>query len=254
MTATVDIPLSAPANLRDLAGIRIAGGEIRPGFALRADDLSTIDEATAAALVEGGLASVIDLRSRREVEHTGRGPFAGHPVTFHHMPFLTDVADASADGEDGLDQATYGTMYIRMFESAAPLIVQSLAIIAASNGAAAFHCAAGQDRTGVMAASLLIALGADREAIVADYVRTGENKPALMARLAPVMGALLAGAGFEIDIDEAARQAMDDGFSPEPMEALLDHLAATHGSPLDALRAAGLTDGLITALRERAAV
>lgn len=245
-TATAELPLTAPANLRDLAGIRIAGGELRPGFAIRADDLSTIDEATAADLVDGGLSSVVDLRSHREVSFTGRGPLASLPVTFHHVPFITDVAEAA---DDALDQAGYGTMYIRMFESIAPRIVQALAIVATSPGATAFHCAAGQDRTGVLSASLLTVLGADREDVMADYVRTGENQQAIFRRLAPVMGPLFGGG---LDLEEAARRATAQQFSPLPMESLFDHLDAAKGGMLEALRAAGLSDGLVLALRGRA--
>lgn len=246
-TVTVDLPLTAPANLRDLAGIPIAGGELRPGFAIRADDLSTIDEATASDLVDGGLAAVIDLRSHREVTFTGRGPLASLPVTFHHLPFITDVAEGA---EDALDQAGYGTMYIRMFDSIAPRIVQALAIIATSTGATAFHCAAGQDRTGVLAASLLTVLGAERDDVVADYARTGENQTAIFSRLAPVMGPLMGDGGF--DLDEAARRATAKRFSSVPLDSLFDHLESEHGGMLQALRAAGLGDGLVQALRKRA--
>ena len=45
------LALSAPVNMRDLAGIPIAGGEIRPGFAIRVDDLAICDVDTADALV-----------------------------------------------------------------------------------------------------------------------------------------------------------------------------------------------------------
>src|ERR1019366_1531021 len=59
-----------------------------------------------------------------------------------------------------------------------------------------FHCAAGKDRTGVLAALVLEILGVEREIIVADYVITAERMelimgryradPALAARLAKV--------------------------------------------------------------------
>ncbi len=45
------------------------------------------------------------------------------------------------------------------------------------------HCAAGKDRTGVVVALALAAVGVEREAIVADYVATGERITAIMDRL-----------------------------------------------------------------------
>lgn len=243
----LDLPLSAPVNLRDLGGIPVAGGVVRNGFAIRADDLSTADAASAGDLVERGLTTVIDVRSHAEAAYTGRGPIGAMPVTYHHVPFLSSLADA---GDDAYEQASFESMYIRMYEGAAPRIVQALAVMATSTGATAFHCAAGQDRTGVLAASLLLALGASHDVIVADYARTGENSPAIMDRLAPVMGPIMGEHG--VKIDEAARAARRATFSPAPMEGLLTHLEREYGDPLRPLRDAGLTDGLVAALRSRA--
>lgn len=247
--ALAAIPLSAPVNLRDLAGIPIAGGAVREGFAIRADDLSTVTEAIADQLVAAGLSAVIDLRSADEVLLTGRGPFAARTtVNYHHVPFMTDLGQAS-DG-DPLDQRSFGRMYVRMFENAAPQIVTALAIIAHAPGAVAFHCAAGQDRTGVLAASLLLALGADRVDILADYARTGANSAAIHERIAPVIAPLMAKFGF--DLDQAARAAARAEFSDAPMRSLLDELGRDAADPLVSLRSAGLTDGLVARLRERA--
>ena len=47
---------------------------------------------------------------------------------------------------------------------------------------AVFHCAAGKDRTGVLAALVLDILGVDSDAIVADYVITADRMPMIMER------------------------------------------------------------------------
>lgn len=250
------LALSAPVNLRDLGGLPVAGGTVREGFAIRADDLSTITADDAARLVDRGLRAVVDLRSADEVALTGRGPLGEQrAVTYHHVPFMVSIGEATAGTADAdpaemLDQSRFGRMYLRMVEGAAPQIVTALAIVAHSPGAVAFHCAAGQDRTGVLAASLLLALGAEQDVVVADYARTGENSAAIMARLAPVMQPLMARFGF--DLDEAARASVRTEFSPAPMRELIAALVERHGDPLAPLRAAGLTDGLIDRLRERA--
>lgn len=249
MTVADDtLVLSAPANLRDLAGIPIPGGAVRPGFAIRADDLSTADAESIDRLVAGGLAAVIDLRSHDEAQATGRGPLGAADVSYHHIPFLATIARA-VDPRELTAQSRFGAMYVRMVEGAAPRIVQALGVIAHAPGAVAFHCAAGQDRTGVLAASLLLALGARAEDIVADYAETGRNSAAIMERLTPLMGPLMSRLG--VDLDEAARAATRAAFSPAPMRELLAHLGA-YPDPLEPLRRAGLTDVLIARLRERA--
>lgn len=247
------VPLSAPVNLRDLGGLPVAGGTVRTGFALRSDDLATVTEAVAEQLVDEGLRAIIDLRSVDELRVTGRGPLGSRgAVHYHHLPFMTSLSQAGAGGERIPDQSEFGPMYLRFFEQAAPQIVTSLAIMAHAPGAVAFHCAAGADRTGVLAASLLLALGADRDVIVGDYAITGRNISSVHERMAPVLEPLMRRMG--VDLDRAARAAIRTEFSSAPMASLLDTLAERYGDPLAPLRAAGLSDSLIGALRERALV
>ncbi|QIM16189.1 tyrosine-protein phosphatase [Leucobacter insecticola] len=247
--------LTAPVNLRDLGGIPVAGGRVREGFAIRADDLSTVPESYATGLVAQGVRSVIDLRSAEELTATGRGPLGTQTaVSYHHVPLLAslghDAEAAAPAGGDPFDQRSYGQMYVSMFERAAPQIVTALAVVAHAPGATAFHCAAGQDRTGVLAAALLLVLGADRQQVVADYLRTAPNAPAIRARLTPTLAPLMLRRG--IDLNAAARAATRTEFSAAPMLELLETLGARYSDPLEPLRAGGLTDSLVTALRERA--
>ncbi|MBO3665144.1 tyrosine-protein phosphatase [Microbacterium stercoris] len=244
---------SAPVNLRDLAGTPVAGGEIRPGFALRADDLSYVSDEVAAALVADGLAHVIDLRSNIEIRITGRGPLADHAVSYHHVSLLTDLQGSmSRDDLVGGDyRDVYVPMYVSMFERSAPLIVNALAVMATARGAVAFHCAAGKDRTGVLAASLLLALGADDDAIVEDYGRTGPNVAAIMSRTRAVVGPMMKAMGIEID--PAVLAASEQAFHADAMRDTLSALRARHnGDALAPVREAGLNGALIEMLRERA--
>lgn len=246
---TTPVRLTAPVNLRDLGGIPVGEHVVRRGFAVRADDLAIVTPEAADRLIADGVTAVIDLRSVDEVTLTGRGPFGERPtVSYHHVPLMADLSLAGSSSEP-FDQRRFGGMYVGLVENAAPRIVQALAIIAYSPGAVAFHCAAGQDRTGVLAASLLLALGADHDAVVADYVRTRDNSAAIMQRISPLIEPLLARHG--LSIDGAARAALRTEFSEEPMRDLVATLTERHGDPLAPLRRAGLTDGLIARLRER---
>src|SRR5207247_6454934 len=46
-----------------------------------------------------------------------------------------------------------------------------------------FHCAAGKDRTGIVAALVLCALGVERDTIVADYCETSASMELIVDRL-----------------------------------------------------------------------
>lgn len=247
---TIDIELSAPVNLRDLGGIAIAGGVLREGLAVRADDLSVVTEADADELVERGLAAVIDLRTADEAALTGRGPLAHRPVAYHHLPLMASIGQGMPqDGPFAFDHVQMGEMYARMVEGAAPQLVSALSIIAVAPGTTAFHCAAGRDRTGVLAAVLLLALGAVDDDIVADYARTDPNMAAIQARMKPVMGVLMARLGF--DLDELSSLTLSEEPMDVSMRTMLAQLRERHGDALAPLRAAGLSDDLISRLRAR---
>ena len=92
------------------------------------------------------------------------------------------------------------------------------------------HCAAGKDRTGVVVAMALAAVGVDRQAIVDDYVLTGERIVEIMARLraSSTYAADLAGVTDESRKPQAAF-----------LERVLEVLDERDGGPVEWLRGHG---------------
>ena len=85
------------------------------------------------------------------------------------------VIDAATleDGERFLAE-----LYVGHLELAAERIGEILTSLASPNGVpAVFHCHAGKDRTGLVAALLLEALGVDRETVLDDYQLTARYRP-----------------------------------------------------------------------------
>jgi len=125
--------------------------------------------------------TVIDLRSSGELAE--QHPLAAGGATVHAVSLSRhmSVADMArhggllADGLEGLYRTT-------MQESGAK-VAEVVALVASAEPAVLLHCAAGKDRTGLVVATVLASLGAAREHIVADYVRTRENMPAVIERL-----------------------------------------------------------------------
>ncbi|MFV0452969.1 MAG: tyrosine-protein phosphatase [Propioniciclava sp.] len=252
MTTLLDLTPSAPVNLRDIAGVAVGSAAVAPGLAWRSDDLSVIDTATADALVAAGLVAVIDLRTATEVALTGRGPLADTPVSYHHLPLMTSVAEGIRPGGAGMDNHTMGLFYAQVVEQAAPQLATALTVIALAPGRTAFHCTAGRDRTGVLAALLLLSLGASPAAVVAEYSLSQPNMAAVEQRMAPVMGPLMTQLGFDL----AAMPAMIDTGTPmaSTMETMLATLTERQGDPLAPVRAAGLAAETEQRLRVRAGV
>lgn len=129
-----------------------------------------------------GLTTIIDLRTSRELERTGRGPLGRLPIGFHHLSVIQEeggeaMAAPAPPGEELSER------YLWYLDSGRRSLAQALALVAEpSSLPLVFHCAAGKDRTGVLAALVLDILGVDDEVIVADYVITAERMPLILER------------------------------------------------------------------------
>ncbi len=256
--------LSPPVNLRDLGGIPVQGGTVRPGMLWRADDMACVTEDRARQAVADGLSHVVDLRSAAEAESTGRGPLGRLPVSYHHVPIVDTVGGGGGTNLEVMaemaraDAAAVGRVYLDMLRANAPAVVALLGMLAAATGATVVHCAAGKDRTGVLTASILTALGAGPDAIVVDYARTADNLPAIYARMMSVHAVAddslsegqVAMMAALIDQPVADLPPMM-GADPRSMSAMLALAETEDGGLLRVLRAGGLSSGLIGALRDR---
>lgn len=177
------VSLEGSHNFRDLGGYESMDGRvIRWRRIFRSDALHRLTPGDIAHVRdEIGLVSVFDLRSEYELEHDGLGSLYEHTARHRHTPFHRgDVRQQVTEIPDDL-----GPLYLRMLEEARPSIVEVFnALAEADSYPAVYHCTAGKDRTGVMTALILRALGVDDESIIADYVLSSEYiTPHLEARL-----------------------------------------------------------------------
>jgi protein-tyrosine phosphatase len=247
-----EIALEGCANFRDVGGYPADGGHIAWRRVFRSDALHELTSADVARLAELGLTTVIDLRSDFERGHDGVAvhpltalgshggdlrAHADHPaVTFVHAPIINGINGAfMADTE-----LTLAQRYAKIMASTGTALADVITAIADSPGAVVFHCAAGKDRTGLVSAVVLGALGVSDGDIVADYAMTGRNLVAIDARLRRH-------AAYENTYQYVPRDAMtaDD----ETMRDLITHLRARHGTMTALLREAGVSDDVLARLR-----
>ena len=186
------IELEGAHNVRDLGGLPAAGGTTRDRVALRADALDALTPNDVVTLRGMGLARVIDLRSAAERVERGRGLLGDTDVAYSPL----DVVDEAVLAQRQADRAAAfaaGTQpeviisngYVQLLELGGPAFRAAFELVARTGSAPTlFHCAAGKDRTGVLAALLLDAARVDRDAIVDDYAATQERLDAIFRRLA----------------------------------------------------------------------
>jgi protein-tyrosine phosphatase len=174
------LPFERAFNVRDLGGYPTAGGgSVRWRTVYRADSLHRLSAQELHAL---DIRTVVDLRTPGELERRGRVDIEG--IAFHHLSMLQAIwSRAEMDGLT--DPADYLVgRYLAMLDEGAEAIVTTLELVAdPANLPLAFHCAAGKDRTGVLAAILLEVVGVDDESIIHDYGLTGAGMVRFLAWL-----------------------------------------------------------------------
>ncbi|HEY1830523.1 MAG TPA: tyrosine-protein phosphatase [Acidimicrobiales bacterium] len=232
------IALEGAVNFRDLGGY-VTGDGLRTKWRVlfRADGLGDLTASDLTVLRALGIRTVVDLRSFDEVERS-RFDVEAHPVDFHHYPFIKTLPDvATWEQAPGL----LAEQYKEMADDAGDQIVRVLAVLAGAEARpAVFHCTAGKDRTGLLSAVLLLALGVDEETVVADYALSGAAMDRLRAKLM---------AKYPDGKDAIAR--LDEPFNADPahMVGLLEHLHRVYGSIEAYLSHIGLDASLRDALR-----
>lgn len=232
------LPIKGTYNVRDLGGYAAAQGQTQWRRLLRADALHRLDAAGVDELIASGVNTVIDLRNSDELAHQPN-PFRDHGDVAYHNISLLDGLSPSLMAEGDVLLELYRLALIQR-QSALHQVLQIIAY--APPGAVLFHCTAGKDRTGIVAALLLGAAGVDAELIVEDYARTA-------SLIAPIVADITAGA--------VARGADPVGFArllasdPATMVATLAFIETEFGSVGAYLEGIGLAPAAIERLRNR---
>ncbi|MEU9146491.1 tyrosine-protein phosphatase, partial [Streptomyces sp. NPDC048349] len=187
MTQRIQEPeLSGVRNFRDVGGLPTSDGrQVRTGRLFRSGHLAHATETDAEFLASLRLHTIFDFRN--DADHALEGPDVELPGVRNVNIPLSDPADGREfwkmvrDG--GLEQLRSvlgdGKGAARMSQSYRTIIRHRTAehsrvvhAIAEDSVPALLHCAAGKDRAGLSIAVVLLALGVEREAIVADYLES----------------------------------------------------------------------------------
>ena len=162
-------------NARDLGGLPTVDGAVtRRRSLLRADDLAQLSPQGLEALADYGLETVLDLRWPEEIAAAPSPVPQRLPgVRYVSVSLLADnPAQWGALGGHCAKEQWKCTVLERL----QPQLKAALAaIVAAGPGPLLFHCVAGKDRTGVIAALLLALAGVVPAAIAADYAASAAN-------------------------------------------------------------------------------
>ena len=238
------VALDALFNFRDLGGYAAAGGRrVRWRVLYRADGLHRLEGPDIASVAELGIATVLDLRTAAELDERGRFPVDEVPVDYRHLPLIPAIWDPAtlpghAPAEDFLTER-----YLEMLDVGQEAIVEALHVLASAEAyPAVFHCAAGKDRTGMLAAVILSLLGVDDDDVAADYGLSGEG----MSRMVD----------WVRENDPEWLEAMQDqptaflGAPAEVMHRVLESVRLEHGSMEGYVARLGVAGDVVDRMRD----
>jgi protein-tyrosine phosphatase len=222
-------------NSRDVGGLPAYGGHVRPGLIIRSDAPVALGKFGRALLEELSIRTANDLRedSERDLDQLD---FDGLAIQVFRRPVLGQGFK--------LERAmTLEQVYRHLLESRGENLTAAVRTLAAPGGLPALvFCSAGKDRTGLVTALTLGALGVPDDAIVADYTRSEDN---MSGEFRAVVEARARAAG--VDEQELAAKV---GAPPALMRSSLAWLRERHGGPSGYLRSHGMTNSELDRLRD----
>ncbi|MGW3288183.1 tyrosine-protein phosphatase [Streptomyces sp. NPDC001002] len=262
---TQQIPSTEPEltgvrNFRDVGGLpTVDGRRVRQGVLFRSGHLAHATAEDAVFLSSLGLHTIFDFRNAADQKL--EGPDVELPGVLNVNLPLTDPAHGAdfwtmvRDGEieqlreilgDGKAANRMISSYRSIIKTRTAEHARVLHALAEDSAPALMHCAAGKDRAGLSIAVTLLALGVEREAILADYLESNAKhrrykvrrssgaesaySPEVMELLSPLFEARAEylTAAFETieetwgDVDTYLEQGL--GVTPEIRERLRERL------------------------------
>ena len=251
-------------NFRDTGGMPLtSGGATRSGVLYRSDALSGLTPAGLEQVAATDIGVIVDFRTPMERMMAPDRLPASRAFRVVELALLEGAlsglaqqamqagapggdpdAAAAAVGAALAQLPSLGALYVSMLTHGAEAFAELARLVATEDSAVLVHCTAGKDRTGVAIALLLDAVGAERDAVVADYAASEAN---LSGAWADSMFAMIDAMGVPIP-------TLDELIAATPPAAIEEALAwvdREHGGSAAYLRSGGLTGAGLAGLRRR---
>jgi protein-tyrosine phosphatase len=231
---TRHIALQGVENFRDFGDYAAGRGRLKTGVLFRAAHQAQATDDDLAVIAALNLAVVVDLRrpNERQRDPSRRWPgFAAEVIDNDLGVAGEDPWHAFLRGSD-LSVASIRAYLVEYYRRA-PFKARHLDLfrryfqaLAAARGPVLIHCAAGKDRTGLLAALTHHLAGVADDDVVDDYLLTNDEERFL--RRGPQFAALIEAATGRRLSDPAARAAM--GVEADYLAAALVEMRGRYGS------------------------
>ncbi|KRA66077.1 protein tyrosine phosphatase [Caulobacter sp. Root655] len=231
---TRHIPLQGVENFRDFGDYAAGQGRLKKGVLFRAAHQAEATDQDLAAMAALGIVTIVDLRRPNERERDPSRRWEG---------FAAQVIDndMGVTGEDpwhtflrGSDLSVASIHdYLVEYYRRAPFKDRHLDLfrryfqaVAQARGPVLIHCAAGKDRTGLLAALTHHVAGVSDDDVIDDYLLT--NNEERFARRGPKFAAIIETATGRRPSDAAMRTAM--GVEADYLATAIAEMKGQYGS------------------------
>jgi len=244
-------------NFRDYGGYDTAAGRaLKTGQLFRSAHQASVSEADLARLAALDIGTVVDLRrpverrrqpSRRPAGFSGQ-VFESDLDEAGEAPHITFLKTADLTPESGRRFMTGTYRQLPFAPAHIDLFARYFRALGESDRPVLIHCAAGKDRTGMLAALTHHLLGVSRDDLIDDYLLT--NVAVDLAGRAPAIAEQLKGFTGRTASHDAVVAFM--GVEEAYLDAAIAAIEARHGS-IDAYleQALGVDDSLRARIQER---
>jgi len=176
-----NIKLRSVLNFRDISGTNADNGSfVKRGMIYRSASLDSISKKDISLLRQLGIRTIIDLRGPSEQKKRKREP-DGIRVISMPLDFQGKTRERlypyfrQKNSENKILEVS-NELYLEIAEASAPVLAGIIEILLTpDSGALLFHCQAGKDRTGIIAALIHLIAGTEREVIIEDFLRSNDE-------------------------------------------------------------------------------
>jgi protein-tyrosine phosphatase len=238
----INLQFEGGYNLRDLGNMTTSQGQMtRKGVFIRSGNLDKLSDSAQEQLIQYGVKTVIDLRNERECQNSPNVFAQSNRVQYRNLPLIGDRLNDNAEFKAHTEyHSTLYDVYRVYLDTCQAQIGAIISTIAESPATTVFHCYAGKDRTGIVAALLLALVGVSDAEIATDYAETNHQIRHLVAEWR---------ADAIKNQRDLAKQERDASAAPETILNSLSHVRETYGSVWEYLQVCCVSNSQLAQLK-----